>query len=186
MSDTAMMEKAAACLRGISQGCQILILSEDFAAYSRATLVCRRFMDRFGQDVDFDFRCWNFIELTDPECAHNAMKYGAVAEIIVISVQNPVLPVMMNEWIEALPKARFRADGALLLVVSGPANPVEIQTLVTKLENLALRLVMDFVPLLPASGESDWHSQPTENWPRLAAEPDVIQPPNPEHWGLNE
>ncbi len=186
MSDTAMIEKAAACLRNISQGCQILILSEDFAAYTRATLVCRRFMDRFGQDVDFDFRCWNFIELADPDCAHNATRYAAIAEIILISVQNPVLPAVLNEWLEALPKARFRADGALLLFVSGSANPVELQNLVTRLENLAARLVMDFVPLLPASGESAWHSEPTENWPRLAAEPDVIKPPNPEHWGLNE
>jgi len=186
MSDTAMYGRAAASLGDLPQGCQVLILCEDFAAYSRAIQVCRRILDQCGVDMDFDFRCWNFVELVDPGCAHSAAKYAAIADIILLSTIRTNLPPVMTEWLDALHTARFRADGALLLVLNQPASPVETGKLISRLEKVATRLVMDFVPLLPASSESAWRSQPSENWAILTGQPELTDLPNPEHWGLNE
>ena len=186
MSDTALYEKAAAILAEIPQGCQILILSEDFAAYSRAVEVCRRIMDHLGKDLDFDFRCWNFVELADPNCAHNAAKYAAVAEIIMLSAQSAVLSPTLGDWLDALHASRFRAYGALVLVLNKPASQFETGQLTMRLEKLASRLAMDFVPLLPETDEANWQSGPSENWPMLQARPENLDSPPGENWGLNE
>src|SRR3954468_15956967 len=106
MSDTALFGKAAACLSGIPQGCQVLILSEDFTAYSRALQACRRIMDQMAQHTDFDFRFWNFSELADPDCSHAGTKYPAAADIIMISTQGAALPSALTEWLGALHQAR--------------------------------------------------------------------------------
>jgi hypothetical protein len=186
MSDTAMYGKAAACLGDLPQGCQVLILCEDFSAYSRAIQVCRRILDQCGMDMDFDFRCWNFVELVDPGCAHTAAKYAGIADIILLSTNRTSLPPVLSEWLDALHSMRFRADGALLLVLNQIASPLEMEKLVVRMEKVAARLVMDFIPLLPATNESAWRSQPSENWAILTAQPEPADMPNPEHWGLNE
>ena len=186
MSDTAMYGKAAAGLGDLPQGCQVLILSEDFSAYSRAVHVCRRILDQFGMDMDFDFRCWNFVELVDPSCAHSAAKYAGIADIILISTHHTGLTPVLNEWLDTLHTSRFRTDGALVLVLNRLAGQLDMDKLTIRMEKLATRLVMEFVPLLPATSESAWRSQPSENWAMLATHPDAGTPPNPEHWGLNE
>src|ERR1700742_4122658 len=164
MSDTAMYGKAAACLGDLPMGCQVLVLSQDFAAYSQAIQVCRRILDQFGLDMDFDFRCWNFVELVDPNCAHSAAKYAGIADIILLSTNTANLPPVVTEWLDSLHTARFRADGVIVMVLNRPALPAEMSRLVERCEKVATRLVMDFVPLLPASSESAWRSQPSVNW----------------------
>jgi len=186
MSDTALFGKAAACLSGIPQGCQVLILSEDFPAYSRAVQVCRRIMDQMGQHTDFDFRCWNFGELADPECSHTATKYAAAADIIMISTQSASLPTALNEWLGALHLARFRPVGVMALVLNKPARQPEIDKLLLRLENLALNLAMDFLPLLPATEQTAWQPQTMENWETLLGRPDTEPHRDLDHWGLNE
>ena len=186
MSHTAMFGKAAAGLGDLPQGCQVLILSEDFSAYSRAVQVCRHILDQFGMDMDFDFRCWNFVELIDPACAHSAAKYAGVADIILISTHHIGLTPVLNDWLEALHTSRFRTDGALVLVLNRPAGHLEMDQLKARMEKLAARLVMDFVPLLPATTDTAWRSEPSENWAMLAARPGMSDLPNPDHWGLNE
>src|SRR5882724_9143892 len=186
MSDTALYGKAAACLGEIPQGCQVLILSEDFPAYTRAVQVCRRIMDQMGKNQDFDFRCWNFIELADPSCLHTASKYAAIADMILISTQNTNLPMVLNEWLDALHMSRFRTDGALVLVLNKPALQPETDKLLLRMENLAMRLVMDFMPLLPATEETAWQPQSPENWDMLLGRPDTDESRNIDHWGLNE
>jgi len=181
-----MFGKAAAGLGDLPQGCQVLILSEDFSAYGRAVQVCRHILDQFGMDMDFDFRCWNFVELIDPACAHNAAKCAGSADIILISTHHAGLTPVMNEWLDALHTSRFRTDGALVLVLNRPAGQLEMGRLTARMEKLAARLVMDFVPLLPASSETAWRSEPPESWAMLAAHPHAAHTPNPEHWGLNE
>jgi|SRR5450756_2082338 len=186
MSDTALFGKAAACLSGIPQGCQVLILSEDFTAYSRALQACRRIMDQMAQHTDFDFRCWNFSELSDPECAHAATKYAASADIIMLSAQNASLPAPLNEWLGALHQARLRPIGLLALVLNKPAPQPEVDKLLRHLESLALHLAMDFMPLLPATAETAWQPQSPEHWEMLLGRPDTEPRRDVDHWGLNE
>jgi hypothetical protein len=186
MSDTALFCKAAASLGDLPLGCQVLILSEDFAAYSRAVQVCRRILDQSDVDRDFDFRCWNFVELASPECFHAASKYAGMADIVMLSTHTTILPIFVNEWLDTLHTVRFRTDGALVLILNKPASQPHVDALSARLENLALRLVMDFVPLLPASSDSAWRSQPSENWAMISGQVDLADSENPEHWGLNE
>ena len=186
MSDTALYGKAAASLGDLPLGCQVLILSEDFAAYSRAVQVCRRILDQSGVDRDFDFRCWNFGELASPECFHAACKYAGLADIIMVSAHTTILPIFVNEWLDTLHTVRFRTDGAMVLILNKPAGQAQIDALNARLENLAMRLVMDFIPLLPHTSESAWRSQPSENWAIISGPANSADSENPEHWGLNE
>ena len=181
-----MYGKAAASLGDLPLGCQVLILSEDFGAYSRAVQVCRRILDQSEVDRDFDFRCWNFVELASPECFHAASKYAGMADIIMISTHVTILPIFVNEWLDSLHTVRFRTDGAMVLILNKPGRQPHIDALKARLEGLATRLVMDFIPLLPASSESAWRSQPSENWAILPGQVDLTEPENPGHWGLNE
>jgi len=186
MSDTALFGKAAACLSGLPQGCQVLILSEDFTAYSRALQACRRIMDQMAQHTDFDFRCWNFSELTDPECSLAATKYAAAADIIMLSTQSATLPAALNEWLDVLHKARFRPVGLLAVVLNKPAPEPEVSKLLLRLESVALHLAMDFMPLLPATEQTAWQPQSLEHWETLLGRPDTENRRDVDHWGLNE
>ena len=187
MSDTALIGKAAAYLGEVPQGCQVLILSEDFTAYSRSAQVCRRIMDQMGRHMDFDFRCWTFPELAEPECAHTATNYAASADMIVISPQSASLPKVLNEWLDALHLARFRPIGLLVLVLNQPAPQPEIDRLLSRMENVALRLVMDFMPLLPPTVEkTSWQPQSLEHWEMRLGRPDAEPTRYVDHWGLNE
>lgn len=187
MSDTALYGKAAAaCLTGIPQGCQVLILSEDFTAYSRAVQVCRRIMDQMGRQTDFDFRCWNFSELADPACAHTATNYAAAADIIMISTQTAGLPTVLTEWLDKLHLARMRPVGVLALVLNKPAKQADIDRLLVWLEGVALHLAMDFLPLLPANERTAWQPQSAEQWETLLGRPDTEPRRDIDHWGLNE
>jgi hypothetical protein len=181
-----MYGKAAASLGDLPLGCQVLILSEDFAAYSRAVQVCRRILDQSGADRDFDFRCWNFIELASPECFHAAAKYAGHADIIMISTHTTNLPLFVNDWLDTLDTLRFRSDGALVLILNQRAAQMQVDSLKARLEHLAARLVMDFIPLLPATNEPAWRSQPSENWATIPDPVNLVESKNPEHWGLNE
>jgi hypothetical protein len=186
-SDTAMFGRAAASLGGVPHGCQVLILAEDFTAYSRAMQVARRIMDKMGNHADFDFRCWNFSELTDPMCAHTATQYAAMADMIMVSTQTPVLPRALNEWLDALRLARFRPVGVLGLILNKPGRQPEISSLLARLENLSMQLVMDFMPLLPpANEETAWQPQSLENWDMMPGRPEINQMRDVDHWGLNE
>jgi len=79
----------AASFEELKPVCQILILHEDFTAYSRAVEVCRRVMERFASELDFDIKCWNFIELADPHCARHAAKSAGASDIILLSPPKP-------------------------------------------------------------------------------------------------
>ena len=187
MSDTAMFGRAAESLGGIPHGCQVLILAEDFTAYNRAMHVCRRIMDKMGQATDFDFRCWNFSELTDAECTHAATRYAATADMVVISTQAANLPVALDNWLEILHHTRVRPVGVLALILNKPAPPANVEKLVRQLENVAMRAVMDFMPLLPPTVEhTEWQPQSPENWDMTLGRPDTDAPRHLGRWDLNE
>ena len=187
MSDTTLFGKAAESLGGVPQGCQVLILSEDFTAYNRATHVCRRIMDQMGQHGEFDFRCWNFSELADPENAHIATKYAALADMVIVSTQSAMLPAELHYWLDALHLSRFRPVGVFALILNKPARPVDVDRLVRRMESVATHLVMDFLPLLPpANEETGWQPQSPENWDMTLGRPDIKNQRDVDHWGLNE
>jgi len=115
-----------------------------------------------------------------------ANPFTAIADMILISTQNTNLPMVLNEWLDALHMSRFRTDGALVLVLNKPALQPETDKLLLRMENLAMRLVMDFMPLLPATEETAWQPQSPENWDMLLGRPDTDESRNIDHWGLNE
>lgn len=168
-----MFGKAAASLGGVPHGCQVLILSEDFSTYNRAMHVARRIMDKMGQETDFDFRCWNFSELNDPVCGHTATQYAAMADMIMVSTLSPNLPKELNEWLETLRMARFRPVGVLAVILNKPGRQTEINQLLSRMENIAMQLVMDFMPLLPpANEETAWQPHCPEDWDLQTGRPE--------------
>lgn len=163
MSATASLQPTG--LTDVLPACQILILCEDFAAYERAAEVCRRMLAQFAGELDFDFKCWNFTELADADCARSAMKTGGTADIILVALHGMELPPVLEAWLAAVPETRIRADGALVLVWEGPgSSPASVGKLFTRLEQLAGRVGMDFVPLAPGLGESAGQVLQEEEW----------------------
>lgn len=149
MSATAIRKKRAASFEELTPACQILILHEDFPAYTRAVEVCRRIMERFASELDFDIKCWNFIELAEPNCARHAAKNASAADIILLSVQLPELPPGFDRWLELAFNSRSKPEGALALVLNEAGHLSAAQEkLQMRLEKLAGRLGMDFLPLV--------------------------------------
>jgi hypothetical protein len=144
--------KGAVSFEELKSACQILILHEDFSAYSRAVEVCRRVMEQLANELDFDIKCWSFTELADASCARHAAKTAATADIILFSMVTTHLPAQINHWLDSFFAARFRADGLLGLILN-PHNslPLESKKLSLRFEQLTERLGMDFISLHPDS-----------------------------------
>jgi hypothetical protein len=139
----------------VSRTCQILILCEDFAAYERATEVSWRILVQLADDLDFGFKCWSFIELTDPACARSVVKTADNADIILLSLHRADLPPVATEWLEAFAGHRLQAEGVLALVLNEPpGSPAAVAKLVARLEQTARQTGMDFLSLVPTPEES--------------------------------
>jgi hypothetical protein len=180
MSASALNEKI---LAEAPKACRILILCEDFAAYERAVEVCRRIQARFGDEFEFDFNCWTFWELADADCARLAADSARFADIIMVSLHNAVSSAALEAWLDDFPGSRIRAEGALVLVRMEFAGQESAGELAARLEQWAMRLGMDFVPLI--SGVSRMFTQMN----RLVGMEAVREFPerrNYDHWGLNE
>jgi hypothetical protein len=179
MSAKSMLENGV--LPEIGKVCQILILCEDFAAYERAVAVCRRGMEQFAGELEFDFKCWNFAELADSVCARNATKAAGTADIILLATNTAELPPVLEGWLAAFPEARFRA-GALVLVgneLDIPAAATE--TLSKRLGRLAGRSGSDFLSQTPSTP-----SFQDEDWLTIAVQAEDLPRTANDHWGLNE
>lgn len=165
-----------------SRTCQILILCEDYAAYERAKEICWRILVQFADDLDFSFSCWKFLELEDAECTHAALRTAKNSDIILLSLHNPDLPTQAEAWLDALAGHRVHGDGLLALVLNEPSrHPLAMQALSVRIDGLAKKLGMDFLPLnlLPASGC-------LAHLPPALATHGSIGEQNYDHWGLNE
>ncbi len=155
MRAPAIRRKDAASFEELKPACQILILHEDFSAYSRAVEVCRRVMERFASELDFDIKCWNFIELVDPNCARHAAKTAGAADIILLSMDTTRLPTELDRWLDFHFASRFKAEGVLALVLNAQDNPPqEFKQLSVRLAQLAGRLGLDFISLHPDDEKS--------------------------------
>lgn len=161
MRATAIRRKGAASFEEGKPACQILILHEDFSTYSHAVEICRQVMERFANELDFDVKCWNFIELADPNCARHAAKTAGGADVILLSLGTPQLPVELDRWLDAFFISRFRPDGTLALVLNTPDRPhPAAEKLVSRLKQLAGRLGLDFISLLPGDDAAVIHLRP--------------------------
>jgi hypothetical protein len=150
MRASAIHPKSAASFEGLKPACQVLILHEDFPAYARAVEVCRRVMERFARELDFSIKCWNFIELADPNCARHAAKTAGSADIILFSVRTAALPAEIEHWLEACFAVRWRKEGVIALVMTGGEEPSSArEALAARLNKQAGRLGLDFLMLLP-------------------------------------
>jgi hypothetical protein len=162
--------------------CQILILCEDFTAYERAAECCWRILVQLADDLDFSFNCWNFYELSDPECTQSVIRSAKTSDVILLSLHQPQLPAIAENWLNTIAGHRTQADGVLALVLNEPADsPEAVVRLVERLEMHARKLGMDFLSLAQspstdvvagftsATGTSGGYGE----W-------------NNDHWGLNE
>lgn len=155
MRASAIRKKGAASFEELKPACQILILHEDFSAYSQAVEVCRRVMEQFASELDFDIKCWNLIELGDPNCARHAAKTAGAADIILLSMRTARCPVELDRWLDFFFVSRFRNEGVLALVLKNRDGPTqEIRQLTARLGQFAGSLSMDFIALCPDDAAS--------------------------------
>lgn len=161
MDTTAMYKKGAASFEESKPAGQILILYEDFSAYTHTVEVCRHLMERFASVLDFDVKCWNFIELADPNCARHAAKTAGGADIVLLAARTPRLPMELERWLDYFFITRFRPDGVFALVLNTTICPRAAQEkLVLRLEQSSVRLGMSFISLLPDDDVSVINLQP--------------------------
>ena len=166
-----------------SRTCQILILCEDFAAYERAADMSWRILVQLADDLDFSFKCWNFIELADPACASSIVSTAGVSDVILLSLHGTDLPPVAAEWLDAIAGHRLQAEGVLALVLNEPpGSPEAVAKLVSRVEQSARQMGMDFLSAVQATGDNS--ARPAA-MPMLAvARPSESR--NCDHWGLNE
>jgi hypothetical protein len=171
MRAPGIRRKGAASFEVLKPVCQVLILHEDFPSYTRAVEVCRRIMARFAGDLEFSIKCWNFIELSDPNCARHAAKTATTSDIIMLSMFTVRSPVELDRWFEGYFTACHRADGVLALMLNHPgAPPLEAKKLSHQMEQLAARLGMDYVSLGPNNDGVFVDVVPAAIAPRAAAQ----------------
>lgn len=148
----AVPKRSAASFENLKPACQILILHEDFPCYSFAVEICRSVMERFSSELDFDIKCWNFIELADPNCARHAAKTAGGADLVLVSMRDACPPLEFDRWLDFFFIARFKTGGMLALALNTSENaPSAVEKLELRLKQMAERLGMDFVSL--ASGK---------------------------------
>lgn len=187
MSAAVVPQKCAAGFEELKPACRILILHEDFPAYAHALEVCRRLMQQFAGELDFNIKCWDFIELADPHCARRAAKTAGTADIILLSMNAPALPPVFDRWLDDCFTDRFKADGALALILNEPDNlPAALENLLARLKQLAGRIGMDFVPLLHDRDAAVMKFTPTQDWSATVMPLKISDYPQSDHWGLNE
>lgn len=168
-----------------SRTCQILILCEDMKAYEQARDVCWRILVQLADDLDFSFNCWNFYELSDANCAHNAIRSAKSSDVILLSMHQAALPAATGECLEALAGQRLRAEGLLALVLNEPSHsPAAVERLVRRLEQAAQKLGMDFLSMVHPPAASEPTAGPLA--PIFPIPRRIHGERHTDHWGLNE
>ncbi len=182
MNGTNLVQKTL-LLEGANP-CQFLVLYEDAAAHDLALAVCERLLTRFGAELAFAFSFWKFKDLDAPATAHWAAEAVARADVILFSLQGrDPAPAAVN-WLDTCARARTKMEGALGVLVTEPRNAgLVIEALLARMRFLALRLRMDFLPLVPPSPDTrvETPPEPLPVVPEQAREGVGLN-----HWGLNE
>jgi len=159
--------------------CQFVVLSESALAHETAMAVCGAVLTRFDQELAFGFHFWKFKDLTEPAPAHEAAEALTRADVVLLSVECHDLPPAVATWLESSLPPRTKTTGALALMVVNSGPRPEWEALHYRMQYLAHRLRLEFLPLTPRpdDGKSDV--------PPALLEPRREDPAN-EHWGLNE
>lgn len=164
--------------------CQLLVLYEDAVAHDLALAVCERLLVQFGAELAFAFSFWKFKDLDTPASAHWAAEAVARADVILFSLQGrDPAPAAVN-WLDTCARARTKMEGALAVLVTGPGNAgLVIEALLARMQFIARRLRMDFLPLV--STPPDIGTEPSPN-PLPVAPDQAREQAGLNHWGLNE
>ncbi len=129
--------------------CEILILCEDFAAYEQASEVCWRILVQLADDLNFSFKRWGFMELTDSESARAAIKASDASDVILLSFKGATMSALADEWLDALAGNQFKAEGILALVLDEPPGDAGAASkLVSRLEETANQVGMELLSLV--------------------------------------
>jgi hypothetical protein len=165
--------------------CRIVVLAEDSIAGGHAMERCGRIVAQLEGEIAFAVQPYRFVELSDPASAHNASEVAARADVLVFAVHGAELSHDFQRWLDALLDRRTRSDGALALMIIGPIESHElVDVLVGRFHEVALRLGLEFLPLLPDAlpeGASGARTSPVP--PGLPSE---FRDRGNTHWGLNE
>ena len=164
--------------------CQFVVLAEDSAAHESAMEVCGGVLANFDAELAFAFSFWNFKDLGDPASAHWAAEAVARADILLFSLQSADLTPETLNWLESCIQQRTRTEGALALMVAGsPGANLALEALLYRMQYMANRLRMDFLPLIPLPMGA---SIETSTDLSAALLNQGREEPGSNHWGLNE
>jgi hypothetical protein len=187
MNAPVTVQTATAAAAGEGNACQMVVVYEDVAAHDRAMEMGSRLATQFGDEPAFIFSSWNFKELAEPAFARKAVEAAAGADVILISTHGNDLPWAVGAWLESCVGARPKAEGALVLLLAEPFSlSTSSGTLVAKLEHTAVRLQMDFLPLMPQPAEQMIKSLQEQASMIASSLKEVLDQPGSDHWGLNE
>ena len=180
---TATLVQETLSLEGANP-CQFLVLYEDAVAHDLAMEVLGGVMARFAAELAFAFSFWKVKDLNDPVSAHWAAEAAARADIILFSLPAHDLTPETSQWLDACIQARTKVEGALALIIAeAPSASLPVRTLLSRLQFVAHRLRMDFLPLLPPSPDTSIEAAAAQ-WPSGVNE--TQEEPGSNHWGLNE
>ena len=164
--------------------CHFLVMYEDAVAHDLAMEVLGGVMARFAAELAFAFSFWKVKDLNDPVSAHWAAEAAARADIILFSLPAHDLTPETSQWLDACIQARTKVEGALALIIAeAPSASLPVRTLLSRLQFVAHRLRMDFLPLLPPSPDTSIEAAAAP-WP--AGLNESQEDPGSNHWGLNE
>jgi len=164
--------------------CQFVVLAEDPAAHEFAMEVCGGVLANFDAELAFAFSFWNFKDLGDPASAHWAAEAVARADILLFSLQGPDLTPETLNWLETCVQPRTKTEGALALIVAGsPSTNLTLEALLYRMQYVANRLRMDFLPLVPLPAGMT-SGTATDFSPELLNQ--AREETGSNHWGLNE
>jgi len=164
--------------------CQFAVLAEDPVAHESAMEICGGVLARFDAELAFAFSFWKFKDLSDPASAHWAAEAVARADILLVSMQSAALTPEALNWLESCVQQRTKTEGALALMVAGsPGTNLTLEALLYRMQYVANRLRMDFLPLvpLPAGMNIGTSTDLSAALLNLAREETGSN-----HWGLNE
>jgi hypothetical protein len=139
----------------------------DKPSRDRAIHLCDTLLERFKDDLDFEFTWWNVRYLTEPHVAHLASEAIVNSDLIVFAAgENAELSPQVKRRLERWMRQRQGREGALAVYLEAPStaeNPLDAYA-----RGVAARAHLDYVA--PTVAETRHHSTfdqfkfPTSHW----------------------
>ena len=171
------------------EDCRMAVFCDGWLAYETAHQVCQRIVRQLDVDFEFvKFDCWDFSEISRPERHRSALAGAGQADIILVSTRTWEIPDVAFQLLEAVSQQRKVSVGALAWLRSEMAGPaISVATMAMRLEQLARRMGMDFLPLQPVPDEAEAiRGFDSQIWTMAASHNHPAGHSSHEHWGLNE